>query len=136
MTTSNFPTALDTFTNPSDAGGDTLVSVPHDTQHTKANDAIKALQAKLGIDGSADALSVDKILTTKLAAITVLDAPGVSPTNSPADAATGIGSIIAVLGSDLNASNSKQNTIATNLNNLSAKVNALVTWIQANGWMA
>lgn len=134
---SNFPTALDTFVNPSDAGGDTLTSVPHDAQHAKINDAVAALQAKVGINGSADAGSIDKILSTKMPAITSpVDAPGVSPTNSPTDAATGIGSLIAILGADFNASNTKQNTIATNLNNLSAKVNAIVTWIQANGWMA
>lgn len=136
MTTSNFPTALDTFTNPSDAGGDTLVSVPHDTQHTKANDAIKALQAKLGIDGSADALSIDKILTTKLAAITVNDAPGISATNSPTNAPTNYGALAAILGADANATNTKQNTIATNLNDLSTKVNNIIAWFQANGWMA
>lgn len=134
---SNFPTALDTFVNPSDAGGDTLTSVPHDAQHAKINDAVAALQAKVGINGSADAGSIDKILTTKVNVTTnPNDAPGASPTNAPTDAATGIGSLVAVLGGDLNASNTKQNQIATNLNNLSAKVNDIITLFQANGWLA
>jgi len=53
----NFPTSLDTLTNPSAA--DTLDSPPHDEQHADANDAIEALQAKVGVDGSADTNSLD-----------------------------------------------------------------------------
>jgi hypothetical protein len=47
----NFPTSLDSFTNPTAV--DTLDSPPHDTQHANANDAIEALEAKVGVDGSA-----------------------------------------------------------------------------------
>ena len=47
----NFPTSLDTLTNP--LATDTLDSPPHDTQHADANDAIEALQAKVGVNGSA-----------------------------------------------------------------------------------
>jgi hypothetical protein len=47
----NFPTSLDSLTNPT--ATDTLDSPPHDTQHADANDAIEAIQAKVGIDGSA-----------------------------------------------------------------------------------
>ena len=47
----NFPTSLDSLTNPT--ATDTLDSPPHDTQHADANDAIEALEAKVGIDGSA-----------------------------------------------------------------------------------
>jgi hypothetical protein len=54
---SNFPTSLDNFTNPTST--DTLDSPPHDVQHSDANDAIEALQAKVGIDGSADTDSLD-----------------------------------------------------------------------------
>lgn len=133
---SNFPTTLDTFTNPSDAGGDTLASVPHDAQHAKTNDAIKAIQAKLGIDGSTDPLSIDKILTTKQATINQVDAPGAVATNAPTNAPTNYGAIAAILGADANATNTKQNQIATNLNDLSAKFNALIAWLQANGLMA
>jgi len=57
---SNFPTSLDTFTNPTST--DTLDSPPHDVQHSDANDAIESLQAKVGVDGSAVATSHDYIL--------------------------------------------------------------------------
>jgi hypothetical protein len=53
----NFPTSLDAFTNPTAV--DTLDSPPHDVQHADANDAIEALQAKVGVDGSAVTDSLD-----------------------------------------------------------------------------
>jgi len=53
----NFPASLDTLTNPS--ATDTLDSPPHDEQHADANDAIEALQAKVGVDGSAVTSSLD-----------------------------------------------------------------------------
>lgn len=51
----NFPVALDALTNP--AGGDALTG--HASQHANANDAIEALQAKVGINSSADTNSLD-----------------------------------------------------------------------------
>jgi len=56
MTTS-FPASLDTLTNPS--SGDSLNSPSHSGQHADANDAIEALQAKVGVDGSAVTTSLD-----------------------------------------------------------------------------
>jgi len=53
----NFPASLDTLTNPS--ATDTLDSPPHDEQHADANDAIEALQAKVGVDSSAVTSSLD-----------------------------------------------------------------------------
>jgi len=53
----NFPASLDTLTNPS--ATDTLDSPPHDEQHADANDAIEALQAKVGVDSSAVTTSLD-----------------------------------------------------------------------------
>jgi microcystin-dependent protein len=53
----NFPTSLDTLTNPT--GTDTLASPDHAGQHADANDAIEALQAKVGVDGSAVTTSLD-----------------------------------------------------------------------------
>ena len=58
----NFPSSLDSFTNPTAV--DTLDSPPHDTQHADANDAIEALQAKVGVDGSAVTTSIDYQLNT------------------------------------------------------------------------
>lgn len=46
----NFPTSLDTLTNPTST--DTLDSPSHSQQHSDANDAIEALQVKVGIDAS------------------------------------------------------------------------------------
>jgi len=53
----NFPTSLDSLTNPT--GSDTLASPDHAGQHSNANDAIEALEAKVGINGSADTTSLD-----------------------------------------------------------------------------
>jgi len=53
----NFPASLDSLTNPS--ATDTLDSPPHDEQHADANDAIEALQTKVGVDSSADTNSLD-----------------------------------------------------------------------------
>ena len=58
----NFPTSLDAITNPDAAGGDTLLSVPHDAQHGTANDILEALEAKVGIDSSAVTTSHDYLL--------------------------------------------------------------------------
>jgi len=47
----NYPTGLDTLTNP--AATDNTVDVSHAGQHSDANDILEALETKLGIDGSA-----------------------------------------------------------------------------------
>lgn len=46
----NFPAALDSLTNP--ANSDTLALVDHAAQHANANDAIEAMQARVGTDSS------------------------------------------------------------------------------------
>jgi len=53
----NFPGSLDSLTNPT--GSDTLSSPSHSSQHADANDAIEALQAKVGVNGSAVTTSLD-----------------------------------------------------------------------------
>jgi hypothetical protein len=53
----SFPTSLDALTNP--AAGDSLTSPSHADQHADANDAIEALQAKVGVNGSTVATSLD-----------------------------------------------------------------------------
>src|SRR5262245_45543394 len=58
MTTS-FPTALDTFTNPTPANDLNTPAVLHSDQHANTNDAIEAIEAKVGINGSADPTSLD-----------------------------------------------------------------------------
>lgn len=71
-----FPTSLDALTNPTST--DALTSPSHADQHANANDAIEALQAKVGVDGSAVATSLDykvsKPLNNEvLAAIILMD---------------------------------------------------------------
>jgi hypothetical protein len=53
----NFPTSLDSLSNPN--SGDALNSPSHSTQHANANDAIEALEAKVGINSSAVTTSFD-----------------------------------------------------------------------------
>jgi len=53
----NFPTSLDSLTNPS--GTDSMSSPSHAGQHANANDAIEALEAKVGADSSAVTTSHD-----------------------------------------------------------------------------
>lgn len=53
----NFPTSLDTLTNPTSS--DSLSSPSHSSQHANVNDAVEALQAKVGADSSAVSSSHD-----------------------------------------------------------------------------
>lgn len=53
----SFPTSLDSLTNPT--SGSSLNSPSHSGQHADANDAIEALQAKVGVNGSAVTTSLD-----------------------------------------------------------------------------
>ena len=53
----NFPASLDALTNPTSS--DSLSSPSHSAQHANANDAIEALQAKVGADSSAVTSSLD-----------------------------------------------------------------------------
>lgn len=48
----NYPTSLDQLTNPNSS--DQLSSPSHSQQHTNANDAIEALETKVGVNGSTD----------------------------------------------------------------------------------
>lgn len=56
--TTNFPGGIDDFENPT---GDTSQAKPrtHSLQHSDANDAIVAVQTKVGVDDSSDAASLD-----------------------------------------------------------------------------
>jgi len=55
----SFPSGLDSFVNPS--ASDALDSgvVPHAAQHANVNDAVEALEAKVGVNGSAVTSSLD-----------------------------------------------------------------------------
>lgn len=52
-----YPNNLDALTNPS--GGDAVATISHSSQHANANDAIEAIQAKLGVDNSVVTTSID-----------------------------------------------------------------------------
>jgi hypothetical protein len=53
----NFPTSLDSLTNPTSS--DSLNSPSHSAQHANVNDAVEALQAKVGVDSSAVTSSLE-----------------------------------------------------------------------------
>ena len=53
----NYPESLDTLSNPNST--DKLSNPSHSEQHANANDAIEALQTKVGVDNSADPNSLD-----------------------------------------------------------------------------
>jgi hypothetical protein len=55
----NFPVSLDDFTNPTPADNLNTPAVLHSTQHANINDAVEALEAKVGVDGSAVVTSLD-----------------------------------------------------------------------------
>jgi hypothetical protein len=63
----SFPTGLDSFTNPS--SGQFLNSPSHSQQHDNINDAMAAVQAKMGINGS----GVTTSFTYKLGGVTGTD---------------------------------------------------------------
>ena len=53
----NYPETLDTFTNP--ASNSSVANPSHAQQHSDANDAIEALQQKVGVDNSTVTTSLD-----------------------------------------------------------------------------
>jgi len=70
----NFPTSLDALTNPTSS--DSLSSPSHSAQHANVNDAVEALQVKVGIDSSADTSSHDYLIADLVSRITALEAAG------------------------------------------------------------
>lgn len=70
---SNFPSSLDSFTNPSSSDALDSVSVPHATQHSDLNDAVEALQAKVGADSSAVTSSHDYKIADHASRLTTLE---------------------------------------------------------------
>lgn len=67
----NFPNSLDTLANPNST--DSLSNPSHSQQHINANDAIEALQTKVGIDGSNDTNSIDYKISDILTQLAGLD---------------------------------------------------------------
>ena len=58
----NFPTSLDSLTNPTASDKLNSVTVPHASQHATLNDAVEALEAKVGVDGSSVVTSHDYLI--------------------------------------------------------------------------
>jgi hypothetical protein len=71
--TTNYPASLDNFVNP--AGTATLASPDHAGQHSDINDAVEALQAKVGVDSSDVVTSLDYKVAQKIDK-TLVDAKG------------------------------------------------------------
>lgn len=87
----NFPTTLDNFTNPTSTDTMDSATVPHATQHANINDAVEALEAKVGVNGSAVTSSLDyRVTVLENAEIpdTIIDAKGDLIVGSAADTAT------------------------------------------------
>jgi hypothetical protein len=65
----SFPTGIDSFPDP---GPSTPMNTPgqleHDVQHTNINDAMNAVETKIGINGSSDVASMDNKLATVISA--------------------------------------------------------------------
>ncbi len=86
----NYPTSLDTFTNPTPAALMNSTAVPHATQHADLNDAVEALERKVGVSSSTASTSIDKrVATLETAEIpdTIIDAKGDLIVGSAADTA-------------------------------------------------
>ena len=86
----NYPTSLDTLTNPSASDLMNSTAVPHATQHANLNDAVEALERKVGVNSSPASTSIDKrVATLETADIpdTIIDAKGDLIVGSAADTA-------------------------------------------------
>ena len=57
-----YPSTLDTFVDPGASDNLDTAGVLHDVVHTKVHTAIEALEAKVGVDNSAVATSIDALL--------------------------------------------------------------------------
>lgn len=67
-----FPTSLDALANPTGASDLDTPAVLHSAQHANVNDAVEALEAKVGVDGSAVTSSLDYKTQPKNIAAAVL----------------------------------------------------------------
>lgn len=59
----NFPNSIDVYVNPTNADTLKTVAVKHSTQHGNLNDAVLALEHKLGVNLSSETYSIDYITT-------------------------------------------------------------------------
>lgn len=71
-----YPSGLDQFNNPRPNSNLNDIGVVHSEQHSNANDAIEALQKKVGVDDSNDPSSIDYKI--RLLALATGSAPVIS----------------------------------------------------------
>jgi len=69
----NYPSSLDDFTNPTADDSLNSDTVPHADQHANINDAVEALEAKVGVDSSAVTSSLDYKVSTLETDVTTLE---------------------------------------------------------------
>jgi hypothetical protein len=69
----NYPSSLDDFTNPTADDSLNSDTVPHADQHANVNDAVEALQAKVGADSSAVTSSHDYKIADHASRLTTLE---------------------------------------------------------------
>lgn len=74
----NFPTTLDVLINPTSTN--TLSAPSHSQQHANENDAIEALQTKVGVNGSNDPNSLDYKVSSVEDQIATLSSSGAATT--------------------------------------------------------
>jgi hypothetical protein len=73
----SFPTSLDNFTNPS--SGNTLDSPSHSLQHSDINDAVEAMQRKVGVGSAvAGSASAGQVLTISAAGTSTWSTPTIT----------------------------------------------------------
>lgn len=70
----NFPASLDNFTNPTAADNLNTSTVTHTDQHANINDAVEALEAKVGVTSSAVVTSLDFLVANVIASLNALTA--------------------------------------------------------------
>jgi hypothetical protein len=120
----NYPTSLDTLTNPT--ATDPQNNPSHSEQHANANDAIEALQAKVGVNGSAVTTSHEYKISSIESAYQIV--PSVSSNNLTVAFKT-------LAGNDPSASDPVRirigNTIHSITSALSVTINAGTNWCNA-----
>jgi hypothetical protein len=120
----NYPTSLDTLTNPT--ATDPQNNPSHSEQHANANDAIEALQAKVGVNGSAVTTSHEYKISSLESAYQIV--PSVSSNNLTVALKT-------LAGNDPSASDPVRirigNTIHSITSALSVTKNAGTNWCNA-----
>lgn len=129
-----FPTALDNFPNPT--GTDTQAAVSHSLQHSNVNDALEALEAKVGVNGSVVTSSLDYKVATN--ALTVAGHISTAVAHGASGAVMGTTNAQTVIGKTMDYANAAPTgNSATNMPptaQAGLTDNGLATRISATAW--